>query len=40
MALLLQNFKIAVLYALVGAMVGLPYLDRDHLTKMRRRLHR
>jgi hypothetical protein len=42
MDLLLENFKIAVLFTLVGAMVGLPYLDREHLNKMRRglRFHR
>jgi hypothetical protein len=38
--LLLENFKLIVLFLLIGSIVGLSHFSGENLTTMRRAIHR
>jgi hypothetical protein len=37
--LLLENFKLVVLFLLIGSIIGLSHLSGENLTKMKRAIH-
>ena len=37
--LLLENFKLIVLFLLIGSIIGLSHLSGENLTKMKRAIH-
>jgi len=37
--LLLENFKLVVLFLLIGSIIGLSHLSGENLTKMKRVIH-
>ena len=37
--LLLENFKLVILFLLIGSIIGLSHLSGENLTKMKRAIH-